>query len=118
MTRGLSMEEDLMFVSLLKSCAKTKDLNKGTKLHNDILRRGTLGKNPYIVGALITMYAKCGVLAKARRVLESIHNQNVVYWNALFQDIFKMGKFKKLCPVLNKCKEKDSRPTMLLSFLY
>eukprot|EP00250_Pteridium_aquilinum_P020920 c24989_g2_i2 orf=106-573(+) len=44
------------FVALLRACAKNRDLYRGTKLHNDVLRRGLLEK---CSGNLVTMYAKC-----------------------------------------------------------
>ena len=40
--------EDLAFISLLKACAKNKDLCKGMHLHVDIVKRGLLQKSPYV----------------------------------------------------------------------
>eukprot|EP00250_Pteridium_aquilinum_P024283 c2881_g1_i1 orf=96-590(+) len=57
-------------LGLIKGCAKQKDLHKGIRLHSDILKRGLLQKDIYVGTALLCMYAKCGALAKARRVLE------------------------------------------------
>ena len=71
------------FVESLKECAKEKDLCRGCRLHADILQNGSLGTSPYIATALINMYAKCGVLAKAHQVLQEVPAPNVVAWNAL-----------------------------------
>eukprot|EP00250_Pteridium_aquilinum_P018994 c24248_g7_i1 orf=227-646(+) len=48
--------EATSFVTLLRTCAKNKDLYRGTRLHNDVLKRGLLEQ---CSDALVTMYAKC-----------------------------------------------------------
>lgn len=37
-----------IFVSLLKACAKKKDLIRGKRLHDDVTRKGLLEKIPYL----------------------------------------------------------------------
>ena len=75
--------EDFAIVALLKDCSRKKDLDRGTKLHVDILKRGILEKNPYLASTLISMYAKCGALAKAEEVLDMLPFRDIVSWNAL-----------------------------------
>eukprot|EP00250_Pteridium_aquilinum_P026853 c33706_g1_i1 orf=3-407(-) len=53
----LCTQQSSSFVALLRACAKSKDLSTGTRLHDDILKRGLLDK---CADALVTMYAKCG----------------------------------------------------------
>ena len=76
-------EEDHTFLSLLKACAKKKDLVRGTILHDHVMRNGLLEKSPYIAGKLIDMYAKCGMLAKAQQVFDELSIRTVISWNAL-----------------------------------
>ena len=80
---GQTCNEDLAFISLLKACAKTRDLCKGMHLHADIVKRGLLQKSPYVGSSLINMYAKCGHFAKATQVLEEIPIRNIASWNAI-----------------------------------
>ena len=92
-------KHDFPFVGLLKDCAKKKDLQQGSALHADILERRILyGKtSPYVGSALISMYAKCGALAKAQEVLETLPVRNVVSWNALIAGYTQRGHgFKAL----------------------
>ena len=70
-------------LSLLKSCAKKKDLDTGSSLHADLLRGGFLGQSPYIATILINMYAKCGMISKAKQLLEELSIRDVVCWSAL-----------------------------------
>eukprot|EP00250_Pteridium_aquilinum_P019584 c24490_g16_i2 orf=1-393(-) len=49
---------DAALVALLKACAKQKDLCKGSKIHADILRRGSLKTHHFLGSTLVNMYAK------------------------------------------------------------
>eukprot|EP00250_Pteridium_aquilinum_P021557 c25164_g14_i2 orf=136-816(+) len=82
-------DESSSFVAVLRACAKRKDLSKGTRVHDDILRRGLLGK---CSDALATMYAKCGVLAKARELLEMHKSRDVITWTALISGYAREGQ--------------------------
>eukprot|EP00250_Pteridium_aquilinum_P020321 c24785_g11_i1 orf=2-649(-) len=57
-------------IALLKACAALKDLKKGSELHDVIVNGGFLETDTCIGSTLINMYAKCGALTKAQRVLE------------------------------------------------
>eukprot|EP00250_Pteridium_aquilinum_P018977 c24248_g11_i1 orf=92-529(+) len=58
-------DQGTAFVALLRACAKKKDLQTGTRIHTDVLKRGLLEK---CSDALVTMYAKCNALAKAKEL--------------------------------------------------
>lgn len=73
----------ISFIGSLRACTKTKDLRRGTQVHDDIVKRGLLSNNSYIRSALVNMYAKCGALKKAREVFDAIETRDVVLWNAL-----------------------------------
>ena len=70
-------------VKLLKSCAKLKDVEKGSKLHAHIVKRNLLKGNVFIGTALVDMYGKCGKLAKAQDTFDQLQIHDVVAWNAL-----------------------------------
>ena len=80
------------FMALLKSCTLKKDLNEGSRLHAEILKRGLLENNPYLASSLINMYSKCGLLAKAQKVLEVLCVRNVVTWSALIGGYAQQGQ--------------------------
>ena len=85
-------KSDFMFIDLLKDCAKKKNLYKETRLHADILERGLLEKSPYIASILISMYTKCGEVAKAHQVLEELPIRNVFSWSALISGYVQQGQ--------------------------
>ncbi|KAI5069670.1 hypothetical protein GOP47_0015971 [Adiantum capillus-veneris] len=74
---------------LLRSCAKMKDLSAGITVHDDIVKRGLLEK---CSDALISMYAKCGNLAKAKELLDTHKSRDVISWIALISGYAQQGQ--------------------------
>ena len=86
------LKEDFALIALLKSCIKNKDLGRGTMLHAHMVRENLLEKNPYLATTLINMYAKCGMIEKAKQVLEDIPNRDIVTWCALISGYTKQDR--------------------------
>ena len=84
-----------LFVAMLKDCAKKKDICKGSRLHAHILKKGLLEKSPYLASSLINMYAKCGMLINAQKILRDISIRDVVCWNALITGYVEQRQFQK-----------------------
>ena len=83
------------FISILKACGKVRDIDKGEQIHEDILSRGLLGKDIVLGCALVGMYTKCGVLAKAQQLLEEFPIRNIVSWSALISGYVLHGHDKE-----------------------
>jgi pentatricopeptide repeat protein len=71
------------FVSMLKACGGLGALHKGMQIHDEVSRRPCLEKDMSLQTAVIYMYAKCGMLDRAREVLESLPFRDIVCWAAL-----------------------------------
>ncbi|KAI5080295.1 hypothetical protein GOP47_0005774 [Adiantum capillus-veneris] len=82
-------DESSSFISLLRACAKSKDLHHGIQVHNDVLSRGLLGK---CSDALITMYAKCGEVVKAKELLDANKCKDVFSWTDLITGYVEHGQ--------------------------
>eukprot|EP00250_Pteridium_aquilinum_P009425 c18660_g1_i1 orf=3-413(-) len=59
-------------MDLIKTCGIQKDLHMGSKLHVDILNQGLLKKDTSLGNALLSMYAKCGSMAKAQELFDQL----------------------------------------------
>ncbi|KAI5083801.1 hypothetical protein GOP47_0003544 [Adiantum capillus-veneris] len=70
-------------VSLLKACAKLKDLESGLQIHADVAKRGLIKIDLFVGSALVVLYFKCGFLVKAQEVFDSLPIKDVVCWTAL-----------------------------------
>jgi pentatricopeptide repeat protein len=88
-TEGLSSNE-ATFACILKACGNANALSKGLEIHNEIINRGWL-KNIVLGNALVFMYVKCGMLVKARAVLEDLPLRNVISWSAIIAGYAQYG---------------------------
>ena len=89
------------FLCTLKACGTIGAATKGEKLHAKILRHGLLKRNSLLGTALVDMYAKCGLLAKAQKVLEELPDRDVVSWNVLIAGYALQGKAHEALECLN-----------------
>ncbi|GAA0162834.1 hypothetical protein LIER_18844 [Lithospermum erythrorhizon] len=68
--------------SILSACAQLGALSLGKWVH-DLIKKGSFDWNIYVSTALIDMYAKCGNIAEARELFNTMEEKNVVTWNAM-----------------------------------
>ncbi|KAI5080163.1 hypothetical protein GOP47_0005642 [Adiantum capillus-veneris] len=94
--------------SLIWACCKTKDLSTGSRIHDELQRRGFAEKN--FSDALITMYAKCGVLKKAQALLDIHNSSSIIPWNALIVGYARGGQGQNALDCFNKMQYKDIPP--------
>ena len=90
------LHEDASLLALIKECCNHKDLSKGSRIHAHILQKGSsfLTNNVFIATALVTMYAKCGELLKARDLFDehlSTFTRDLVSWTSLISGYSQHG---------------------------
>ncbi|XP_030541511.1 pentatricopeptide repeat-containing protein At4g18520, chloroplastic [Rhodamnia argentea] len=78
------------YSSALKACAKLEDLLQGKLLHSSANKTPALS-NVFVGSALIHMYAKCGYLAEASQVFDSMPQRNLVTWKAMIMGYARTG---------------------------
>lgn len=84
MTRRGGRVYSNVFRSLLQECARLKALEEGRRVHAQITKSG-INPNRYLENTLLSMYAKCGSPADARKVFNGITERNVVTWTAMIE---------------------------------
>eukprot|EP01018_Ginkgo_biloba_P008642 Gb_28779 [translate_table: standard] len=70
------------YASLLQACLDIKVLPEGKLVHAHIILTG-FKPGVFIETKLVIIYAKCGSLVDARRVLDEMPERNVVSWTAM-----------------------------------
>ncbi|KAF8411529.1 hypothetical protein HHK36_004081 [Tetracentron sinense] len=70
------------YSSALKACAKLEAILQGKWIHSSVNKTRTLS-NVFVGSALIGMYAKCGFIAEAIQVFDSMPERNLVSWKAM-----------------------------------
>ncbi|KAK6157900.1 hypothetical protein DH2020_012148 [Rehmannia glutinosa] len=60
--------DNMVFLIVLKACAELRDFGEGRKLHGHIVHMGS--PDSFVLTGLVDMYAKCGEITTARKVLK------------------------------------------------
>ncbi|GMH13122.1 hypothetical protein Nepgr_014963 [Nepenthes gracilis] len=69
-------------ISVLSVCASLAGLDHGRQLHAELIK-SQFEDDVFVSSSLITMYAKCGDLVKAKMVFERFAWKDVVMWNSI-----------------------------------
>ncbi|XP_065028530.1 pentatricopeptide repeat-containing protein At2g39620 isoform X1 [Musa acuminata AAA Group] len=69
-------------VSALSAASETGDREKGVSIHNYATEKG-VDSDISVKTMLVTMYAKCGDLEKAKSLFDGIKDRDVVAWSAM-----------------------------------
>ncbi|MCO5556417.1 hypothetical protein L7F22_009966 [Adiantum nelumboides] len=69
-------------LSILKACGSLGAIARGRLIHDQIIRDDTR-QGAALGSSLLNMYAKCGRLQEARKVLDKLPRQDVIAWGAL-----------------------------------
>lgn len=71
------------YVALLKACLNSNDFRACICIHSEVARLGLLEKDLQVGNALVTLYASCGLLPRAREVSDKLPSRDVMTWNVL-----------------------------------
>ncbi|KAJ6758827.1 PPR CONTAINING PLANT-LIKE PROTEIN [Salix koriyanagi] len=72
----------VVFINLIKGCAKRGSLLEASSLHSLIFKCGCENKDP-LDNLLLGMYAKCGDLISARKVFDMANAKTVFLWTSI-----------------------------------
>jgi pentatricopeptide repeat protein len=75
---------EVTLISVLKACSSISALEHGRQAHSQLIELG-FAVDAVTGNALVDMYAKCGNLEDAHRVLQGSANHDIVGWSSLMQ---------------------------------
>ncbi|KAJ7548566.1 hypothetical protein O6H91_07G017400 [Diphasiastrum complanatum] len=105
---GLAPDK-VLFVVVLKACARLGALEQGKQLHSDIIKRGF--QSDVIVGnTLVDMYAKCGCTEDARELFNNMSERDVVTWTAIIGGYAQNGLCKESLVLYEQMKREGVQP--------
>jgi pentatricopeptide repeat protein len=73
----------ITFTYVLKACGSAGVVDKGKKIHVELISQGLLEDDAFLCTAVVDMYAKCGEVERAQRVFDELSMRSVAMWNAL-----------------------------------
>ncbi|KAI5075015.1 hypothetical protein GOP47_0010976 [Adiantum capillus-veneris] len=109
---GLS-PDGVTYACILKACAGLKALDRGVKIHDEIVRQGLLQNDVVLGTSLVDMYAKCGDAAKAQQVLEELPIRDVVAYNAVITGYAKLGEAEQALRCFAAMRDEGLSPTAI-----
>lgn len=83
----------ITFLCVLSAISAVSDLKNGGEVHAHIIRLG-IEHDTSIGNSLVTMYAKCGEVEKARLVFERLLHRDIVSWNSMLAGYSQNEKFE------------------------
>lgn len=113
---GIILADAVTFVSLLQACASAGDLHQGKEIHAHVQERGLEG-DVAIGNCLVTMYAKCGSLADARQVFETMRTRDVVTWNAMIAGYAQHGLGEEALLIYGRMQERGMKPADVVTLV-
>ncbi|XP_057848256.2 pentatricopeptide repeat-containing protein At2g13600 isoform X2 [Cryptomeria japonica] len=97
------------FASILPACAKMGAVEQGMDIHQSIIERGFMS-DLVVANALIDMYAKCGIIHKAREVFDKMPQKNVISWNAVISGYTQNGCVEKALGTFKQMQSAGVKP--------
>ncbi|XP_058073629.1 pentatricopeptide repeat-containing protein At3g12770-like isoform X1 [Magnolia sinica] len=98
-------------INTLPSIAHLANLPQGRCMHAYIIRNFPLHLDVAPGNALLTMYAKCGSIHDAERVLQCLPRRDIVSYNAMIAGYGMHGRGKDALRVFSEMQEAGLRPT-------
>ncbi|XP_047325652.1 pentatricopeptide repeat-containing protein At1g19720 [Impatiens glandulifera] len=100
------------FINLIDSCIALNSLDLGLQLHKrlDLLSED----DPFVETKLVSMYAKCGNLGKARKVFDQMRERNLYTWSAVIGAFSRARKWSEVVDLFFLMMEDDILPDEFL----
>ncbi|PNT63770.1 hypothetical protein BRADI_4g20810v3 [Brachypodium distachyon] len=96
-------------VSVLSACARSGALETGKWVH-ELARSHGLDNDARIGNVLVDMYAKCGEIAYAREVFDSLREPGVVSWSAMISAYANHGEHQEALKLFSLMKGEGVKP--------
>ena len=101
------------YICILKSCGNLKDVEKGKKIHDEVVTSGFFKKDVAIGNALVDMYVKCGFLKIAEKVFDELYSRTVVCFNVLIAGYAQNGQGEKALKYFERMKKEGLSPNAI-----
>ena len=113
--RGAADPHPAAVPTALRACARLGDASSGRLIHALVLTRfPSLASDAVAATALLDMYAKCGLVASARRVFdEMLRSHDLVAWNALLAGYARHGLPERTLTLAIKMRGQGLRPDLV-----
>lgn len=95
--------------SALLAAAEMRDLEKGIDIHDCIIQQ-RIDSDVRVATPLLTMYAKCGELHKAKKILAGLQERDLVAWSAVIAAIAQSGYLQEALSLFRDMQNENLKP--------
>ncbi|KAI4348145.1 hypothetical protein L6164_008905 [Bauhinia variegata] len=86
-----------------------RDLDKGKEVHSYALQQGIIS-DIVVATPIVSMYAKCGELKKAKELFLSLQGRDIVAWSAFLSSLVQAGYPREVCSLFREMQHEGLRP--------
>ncbi|GFY93400.1 pentatricopeptide repeat (PPR) superfamily protein [Actinidia rufa] len=94
---------------VIRACRDTMDLQMGRLIHH-IVYKLALHSDPFVVAALVDMYAKCRVIEDAQQLFDKMPNRDLVTWTVMIGAYAECGNARESLVLFDRMREEDVVP--------
>ncbi|XP_058207447.1 pentatricopeptide repeat-containing protein At4g21065-like [Rhododendron vialii] len=94
---------------VIRACRDTMDINMGRLIHHVVHKFG-LHSDPFVVAALVDMYAKCGAIDDAKQLFDKMPERDLVSWTVMIGAYAECGNANESLALFDRMREEDVIP--------
>ncbi|XP_059628169.1 pentatricopeptide repeat-containing protein At2g39620 [Cornus florida] len=106
--KNLNMNK-VSVVSAFLAAAETRDLEKGKEIHDCAIKQ-RIDSDILVATPLMTMYAKCGELEKAKQLFERLNGRDLVAWSAIIAAFAQSGHPEEALTLFRHMQNENLKP--------
>ncbi|EEF35728.1 pentatricopeptide repeat-containing protein, putative [Ricinus communis] len=103
------LPNNFTFPFVIKACARLLDFQLGIMMHTLVVKLG-FDCNLFVNTSLVSLYAKCGSIDDALKMLDLIPESNIVSWTAIISGYIGVGKYREAIDLFRRMLETGLRP--------
>ncbi|XP_062092710.1 pentatricopeptide repeat-containing protein At2g39620 [Humulus lupulus] len=96
-------------ISALLAAAELRDLEKGKEVHNFALQE-EIHSDILVITPIITMYAKCGQIEKAKELFDKLQEKDLIALSALLSAFLQSGYYEEVLSLFRDCRTENLTP--------
>ncbi|KAK4265760.1 hypothetical protein QN277_026773 [Acacia crassicarpa] len=101
--------DEYMFATLVKASSLLTALEQGKQIHGNVIKLNC-ASDPYVMTALVDMYAKCGNIEDAFGLFKRMNRKSIALWNAMLVGLAQHGNAEEALCLFKEMKSTGLTP--------
>uniref|UniRef100_A0A2N9FNR3 Uncharacterized protein n=1 Tax=Fagus sylvatica TaxID=28930 RepID=A0A2N9FNR3_FAGSY len=102
----------ISYTSVLPACSQLAALEQGKEIHNCVIE-SKLETNEVVMGALLDMYAKCGVVDIALNIFHQLPERDAVSWTSMITAYGSHGQALEALKLFGEMQQSNAKPDIV-----